>query len=342
MVQLRTLDHCVDSALAILNADLRGKFLTDPAGTLQRELKLKVEPAHHLTNSRKGGGACDGMSFLKDGVILYAPTPSSRRQNFTLAHELGHWLVEQVDEIIDWLLTQREPDHALEMLCDRIAQRLLLSEALIESVVGDGPIQARHLRELYDASSASEPVCAIALSSRIRGVGAVIILETATWVVRYASVRPDPERGWPVVYPWRGQVLNKAHALARLAPGAMFRQRSYWDTSWGQREEFYIDAVADHRRKFAVLSDTDIWNVERLHLDTPRKFEQRPELEIWCCGELQVVRGYPCNVCNEPHCPKCGSCRCDRRAATEVMCAGGCFIKYAPHLLVDGLCEECR
>lgn len=47
--------------------------------------------------------------------------------------------------------------------------------------------------------------------------------------------------------------IRGRHALARLAPGAMLRQRSYWETSWGQREEFYIDAVADHRRAVAGL-----------------------------------------------------------------------------------------
>ena len=62
------------------------------------------------------------MSFLDDGVILYAPTTNSRRQNFTLAHELGHWIVEQTK---DFRLDCRpsDPPALLESVCDQIAQR---------------------------------------------------------------------------------------------------------------------------------------------------------------------------------------------------------------------------
>ena len=42
------------------------------------------------------------------------------------------------------------------------------------------------------------------------------------------------------------------------------------------------------------------------------------------------------------NCPTCGQCRCQRQAAAEVVCAGGCYMRYLPHLLVDGLCEQCR
>lgn len=342
MNQMTTLEDCVDRAFARLDQPVRDRFSIDPLGALRHDLRLQAEPARHLADKRNQGGACDGMSFLKDGVILYAPTPTSRRQNFTLAHELGHWLVEQIDDIFNRLLAQLDPPRALETLCDRIAQKLLLSDRTVDAVLAGELVQARHVRDLYSASSASIPVCAIALGTRLPGLGAVVVIDRRAQVVEYASVRPHNEHGWPVVHPWPGQVLADTHPLGRLEPGRAIRRRSYWETHWGQREDFYIDAVAEDRRTVAVLSDTDIWGVERFHAQTAREYDQRPQCEIRCCGEVRTVRGYPCSDCGEPYCPKCGRCRCDRRATAAVLCAGGCYMKYQAHLLVNGLCEDCR
>jgi len=59
-------------------------------------MKLTVRAVDHLDDARADGGVCDGVSYLNDGVILYRST-GNRRENFTLAHELGHWLVDQAD-----------------------------------------------------------------------------------------------------------------------------------------------------------------------------------------------------------------------------------------------------
>ena len=66
-------------------------FALDPLETLRSDLKITVRAAEHLALMRDDGGACDGVSYLDDGVVLYAPSQWSKRQNFTLAHELGHW-----------------------------------------------------------------------------------------------------------------------------------------------------------------------------------------------------------------------------------------------------------
>jgi len=89
------LENCVEQALSLLADDVRARFAGDPMVVLRDDLKLTVTAVEHLSEARTDGGACDGVSFLKDGVILYAPTPWSRRENFTLAHELGHWVLHR-------------------------------------------------------------------------------------------------------------------------------------------------------------------------------------------------------------------------------------------------------
>lgn len=108
------LEVCVERALSLLTDDVRARFTESPMAVLREDLKLTVRPAEHLSDARDDGGACDGVSFLQDGVILYAPTPWSRRENFTLAHELGHWLVDQAPDVYDWLADQDEPGRLLE------------------------------------------------------------------------------------------------------------------------------------------------------------------------------------------------------------------------------------
>jgi hypothetical protein len=119
-------------------------------------------------------------------------------------------------------------------------------------------------------------------------------------------------------------------------------RRTFWETRWGTRAEFYVDAVVDNTRTIAVFSDVDLWGSEKLHLDPIRDYDQRPMAEIHCCGSTHPVRGYPCDTCHQPFCPACQRCRCDRAAEKERMCTGGCYLKFQPHLLVDGVCEECR
>jgi hypothetical protein len=336
------LDQWAETAVASLPADVRETLVADPHGAL-RKLGLTTSENPSLTARRADGGACDGVSFLQDGVVLYAPTPNSRRENFTVAHEVGHWLVDHRDEILDWLANQREPAAMLETLCDRIAQRLLLPPPAVTAVVRDGPVRAGHVLKLYDATEASRQACAIAVASRLTRLGAVAIINTATGEVDFASINPDPEEGWPAVFPWRGQTMPPGHHLVSLrAAGATMTRKSHWQNPWGDRQPYYIDAVTDGRRIFAVFSDTDIWNVERLHLDPQREFLHRPTGEVTCCGATHTVRGYPCGDCGGHYCPTCGKCQCQRQADREVLCRGRCFMKYAPHLLVDGLCEECR
>lgn len=333
------LTDCVDHALVGLDDRVRERFATDPVGVLRNELGLKVRAVDHLAQQRDDGGACDGMSFLSDGVILYAPTATSRRETFTLAHELGHWLVEQTDEVYDWLADQDDPARLLETVCDHIARRLLVPDAIIDAVVRE-PVRAGHVLDLYDASLASEPACAIALANRLRRLGAVVIIDDG--VVTYASVQPDPSEGWPTVFPWPGHSVPNGHPIRNIPVDGSLTRRTFWQTPWGARQDYYIDAVRKRNRVIAVFSDIDLWNAETLHLDEEREFDQRPVSEIRCCGETRSVRGYPCPSCAKPFCPVCELCRCQRAAQREQLCGGTCFRKFLPNLLVNGLCEECR
>jgi Zn-dependent peptidase ImmA (M78 family) len=319
----------------------RSAFAADPAEALRQELGLKVRPVESLATVRGDGGFCDGMSYLEDGVVLYAPTPNSRRENFTLAHELGHWIVEQDEGLFGWIADQENAAALLESVCDRVAQRLLLPEGTIARVLGSGPIRAAHVLELFENSSASWQACAIALARRLRGLAAVVLISRWDLSVQHASIQPDPDDGWPKIYPWRGQVLQEAHPLATLKPGATLTRRLSWRASWGSEVEFFADAFAEDRRVVAVFADQDIWKAEPGRVLAPREYDQRPTGTIFCCGLERVVRGYPCGVCGQQFCPVCKQCQCDRNAKDDVQCTG-CWLLKRSNLVVNGLCDACR
>ncbi len=335
------LEGCVEQALSLVSDDVRMRFAADPCGVLRSDLGLTVKAVEHLANAREDGGACDGVSFLEDDVILYAPTPASRRENFTLAHEFGHWLAEKAPDTYDWLADQDEPGRLLETVCDRIAQRLLLPDSAARAVIGQGPVRAQHLIDLYDATQASRPVCAIALAKHLPGLGAIAIIDRYTGTVAHASVKPDPEHGWPTVFPWRDQQVSDGHPLLRLAPGSSTTRRLPWRTPWNTQADFYVDAVGDDKRVIVVFCGSDLWETEVFHPHIDRDFDIRPLLKGYCCGVSFERRGYPCPNCRQPFCPRCGDCRCERDAKREVMCSG-CFLQFQPHLVVDGLCVDCH
>jgi Zn-dependent peptidase ImmA (M78 family) len=333
------LDQAVDRALQLLSATQRAQFAADPAETMRNEFDLIVEQVEHLGAKRAADGACDGMSFVSDGVVLYAGSPNSDREHFTLAHEFAHVVVTNAG-LYDWVADQPRPEHLLETLCDRIAQALLLPSSSLQHL--DGPLEAADVINLYRTTRASRPVCVIALSEQMRGLGAIAVIDPEYGTVVHASLHPDPERGWPTVYPWRNQILDPGNPLLELHDRDTLRRRIGWRASWGAQADFWVDAVRDGRYVIAVFADTDIWGGGRGAGAIERDFDRRPTLQISCCQGLTTVRGWPCTTCHEPHCPVCGKCRCDRDADRATTCAD-CGLAKNSYLLDDaGVCIDCR
>lgn len=335
-----SIDACAAAAVADLPPPFLAAFAASPLTALET-IGLTVEAVEELAESRSEGGACDGWSYLQDDVILYAPSPNSRRENFTLGHELGHYLVDRNEEVMDWLGDQPDALRQLETVCDRIAQHLLLPEQLVAPALAQGAIGGSTLLHLYDGTQASRPAIAIAMAARLQHLGAVVLIDPTSQEVTFSSVHPDPERGWPEVFPWKGHAIPPGHPLRTLQTGGQWTGRTFWETPWGRREPFYVDAVHDGRRVIAVFSERDLWHSEKFHPEPQRDYLERPMRTVTCCGATHEVRGFPCATCEGGYCPTCKRCRCQKADDAARPCAG-CFMVFMPHLLEEGRCEECR
>lgn len=327
--------------ISSISADVREAFLLSPLRAV-RLLELTVTPVETLQQERGEGGWCDGVSFLADGIILYRPTPNSRRENFTIAHEAAHWFVNRDDDAVDWIADHVNPKGILEQLCDHVAGHLLIPDAAIMAVVGNGPVRAKHIRALYEATNASEPACAIALTRRISGVAASVIIELPARTVAYASLVWDGFDGRPLAYPWPGQQIPHGHIFRTMDAQGTRTTKSWWSTPWDERHIYYLDATSDSRRIYGIFSEHDLWGVDALHLDVAERRPDQPSKELACpCGFRGTVTGYPHNDCNELFCPRCGSCGCAQKFSRHQPCSQ-CFTLTPPVDLKDGLCSFCR
>ncbi|GAB3854615.1 hypothetical protein GCM10028801_09030 [Nocardioides maradonensis] len=323
--------------VAALPADQRANIALDPiAGIKDLDYEVVAEPA--LTSQRGAGGWCDGMSFADQNTVMYAPTPESKKENFTLLHEVAHILVENDDEALIWLADCDNYEVELERLCEQIAAALVVPEALIDEVVGTGPPTGENLKTLVTRSAASGPACAIALSSRLSS-GAVVLIDRVAGTVIQSALRGEDLK----VYPWNGTHVPDGHPLLKLEPGSGKTSRQYWVDTWGRRQEYYVNAVATEKRIYAIFSVTDLWNVDRFHggQEPPEK-SNAPRLTIRCaCGYFGKAFGWPCDTCKRQYCPRCGDCDCARRASAQQPCSN-CFCNAPTGDLEDGVCSNCR
>jgi Zn-dependent peptidase ImmA (M78 family) len=322
---MNALEHHARRILGRVPAADRDALAVDPKRALTERFGLRLREQDELAQRRDAGGWCDGISFLDHGVVLYAASPFSRRENFTLTHELGHKLAEEDDDALDWLANRDQPARDLEQLCDLIAASLLLPDSLITQVLNRRAPEAAHIRALYEASAASEVVCAIALAQRLPCQGAAVIMDI----------------GWPLAYPWPRQEIPAHHRLARLRAGQTAREKSWWATPWGERQDYYLDAITGSRRIHAVLAVHDLWQATRFHIDTPESAAWSARHLDCPCGYHGTARGYPCTDCGQPYCPSCKECQCPRRNAALVVCQK-CFVSVAKADIVDGRCSDCR
>ncbi|HEY4267007.1 MAG TPA: hypothetical protein VGM94_02335 [Galbitalea sp.] len=333
-------DRLVERALSGLTPEVQQAFADDPIGTATSHLGLRVAEVPQVSEQRVSGGHCDGVSFLDHGVLLYART-KSKRENFTIAHEVGHWLIDNTSGIYDRIAEQPNPLIIIESLCDRIAQQLLLPEATIDRVLDGEVLRAEHLQKLSRMTHASRAASSIALARRLPGAGAVAFASRDTGAIEYSSIQPHPEHGWPTAFPWPGQELPTGSPLLNLGFGQRSTRLSAWITPWRATADFYTDGFADDYYVYLVFSDTNLWNITTGFAAQALSFDQRPTQTITCCGRTRQVRGFPCSRCRQIECPTCHECACDKRRTQESACAQ-CGNLVLPHLLdADGLCELC-
>jgi hypothetical protein len=317
-----------------LDSDVRADLADSLATAIELHFSLTVTPAEAF-GERGAGGWCDGVSIIDSGVILYRPT-ASRRQNFTLMHELGHHLVDAHDECLIWLADQPDPPRVLEQLCDQIAADLLIPSEDAHQFFGQGPPDASAVLALFDGTAASRSACAIAVARKLPCDGFVLLIEEGTTSVFFAARARDTRP-----YGWRNDTIPTGHPLRQDSPPT--RAKAWWPYPNGtERREYFMSTATAGGWTAAVFAENNLFDVPGLHLPQQVDEDRGNDAEITCpCGYRGATRMWPCQRCRVPECPRCGECDCARRDRKLIACAN-CFSSVQPHLIIDGLCDQCR
>lgn len=325
---------CAGQALAGVSDDVRRDLAHDLADAIRTHFGLRVQPAETF-GERGDGGWCDGVSIIDSGVILYRPTPS-RRENFTLMHELGHHLIDNNVECLSWIADQPDPSRVLEQVCDHIAAHLLITAADVDTALAGGPPDASAVLRLFAGTEASRSACAIAVARKLPCDGFVVLVEEGAGEVFFASRARDTRP-----YAWKGDQIAAGHPLRQELPPA--RTLAWWQYPRGaERRAYYMSTATDRGWTVAVFAENDLFGVADLHLPQQVEEDRGYDGQVTCpCGYSGPTRWWPCKECGQSQCPKCGECACTRRARQRVPCQS-CFVSVLPHLLEDGLCDVCR
>ena len=324
--------------VAAIPAEVRADLAENPETAIQLHFPLIVREATSL-QTRGAGGWCDGMSFIESGVILYRRT-GSRRHNFTVLHELGHYLVAGDIACLSWLADQPSTSKLLEQICSLVAAELLIPPERLAVALADGPPSAEAFIRLYeDCTQASRSACATALAQKLPCEGFVVLAEEGSTSIFYGARLGDTRP-----YGWAGDVIPLGHPLRVQPPPA--RGLAWWPEPVGSgRREYFMSAGAERGWVFAIFAENNLWRVPGFHLPQQRDAQRRYEGTVSCatCGYQGATPWFPCSRCQRSPCPQCEECECQRRERRErrATCRR-CMTSVREHLLQDGLCDGCR
>ncbi len=319
----------------------REELARDPVAAIER-LGIRVVTLSTPFPSDECG--CDGVYFPEPRpTIAYTPTQRSRRENFTLLHELGHHLIRRDDDVNSDLADLDEEDgaDAEEKLCDAFAGRTLVPDRVVAEILMGRSPEASDLDRLFENSIGSREACAIRLAERMPCFGYVAILDPAQHKVRFASASPHCGYRWR-----RGSDLPSGHPVWN-AVNSVKGFRGEGEVVWERhRKNIWLDAVASGPVVIAIFSEDRYWKADGLNLlsGTSAAPARSISMSGTCkhCG-ADTWGNRACNICGDVKCRSCGRCGCGARERLTLVCSR-CRLTKASTQFPAGstTCRDCQ
>lgn len=122
-------------------------------------------------------------------TLIVAESMSRRRQHFTLLHELGHHIQRTHLDLGRTIMRQADRVGFEDAACDAFAASVLLPDDMVDdaSTAYGGPT-AQTAVDLFEMSNASRAAIAVRIAGRLKGGGAVAVLNEAG-IVTFAAAR---------------------------------------------------------------------------------------------------------------------------------------------------------
>jgi len=313
-----------------LQPDLLFRLAADPVGTIESTFDLIVEVRDEIVDSPS---TVAGHYFPDQRRIVVARALSRARTRFTALHELGHHLIKLHEALALELRGPPRQQALEEAVCDSFAGRILIPDELVEKVIpGTGPTASDVVELWRAAGTASRAASAVRAAEKLGAPGHVMVA-TRDSVVQFTATRGIDY----VVAPGSLQHDGVVRRAGRIGHAQGDDHVTY--RSGTASEEFHVDAVLSDDYVFAVFTKGPASWV-RLHVLE----EDRSGPEEAVCPDCDHAFEFWSKhvACKEPVCPACGRCGCHRRRIAQDNVCSKCFKIVAVHLLVSGVCDECR
>lgn len=334
--------EAMKAAWVATGGSLEGLTL-DAFEVLEKRTDLEVlrVPEFVPRDSELGCSVAGGYRHTPPTLVV-TESMSWRRQQFTLLHELGHHLQRTTVSLGKTVLRQQDRAGFEDAACDTFAASILLPDDMVDeaSIPFGGP-SARTAVDLFESSNASRAAISVRMSGRLRGAGAVAVVNEAG-VVTFAAARGSifaPAR----LSDQSENPLIRA-ALEDRDPTRVWSRDDarIWYSSGHSSNELYGQAAWAGDRLFVVMVEESApWR----SYSPPREKTSLQRKSRWatcntCAKSFEVHR--LCLKCSKPKCPS-DHCGCTAQTLFEKMCDSCTFVKHTSQFTEgSAVCKECE
>ncbi|BDY26884.1 ImmA/IrrE family metallo-endopeptidase [Mycolicibacterium mageritense] len=250
----------------------------------------------------------------KPPTIYVHAAISAERDNFTLLHEYGHHVQRVHLEWADvWLsLPDAAGAKVNEAVADAFAAEVLMPPGIAPLDVG--PLRVRTVRQAHAQCRASRQALvmrAIELApAEDRAVIAITDLDGRVTFALSTCDEPSPRRG--AVQTGLAELVAKATQTGGFSSGPL-RGGLTAESGWAREDMIAEVAIdVDGRYAFAVIRPETRYAFQRWEKVTHECLNE-------ACGatfdtDTTLVN---CRACQQPKCPECGQCACERPASAR-------------------------
>jgi Zn-dependent peptidase ImmA (M78 family) len=331
LITTKLLDHVSDD----VQQDLRFEDAAVAAETHFAPVVLQPLPSRSLFH-----GDCATDGYYDSHIdpmrprIFYASDVNDRRVRFTILHELGHHLLQNVAcellEDIDKLGASIEERNSLEeSVCHNFAGRILVTDELLRTTIGHGNVRPENVHQLYLEGAASWEAIAVRVAGRLLHRGAIVLI-SENGSVRFCAQSPIMGwLGWP-----RGSQVEPGGALSNSLISDQTDEVETYRYGRSYACQMTCETLRIHGGLvIAVLSE----------LPSDRSWSSvdawEPPVQF-CKSCIAVERSVGwCDDCKGRRCPNCDECGCAIEVKNPV--CSKCHM-YKPHRKGSEVCRDCE
>jgi hypothetical protein len=267
-------------------------------------------------------------------TLVVAESASTRRQQFTLLHELGHHLQQTDDQLGEAIFDSEDTEAFEDAACDAFAARVLIPDTLVAKAVSASGPTIQSALDLYSQTNASRAAICVRLASELKSPGVFMVVApegTVSFAASAGGIFPPAKGSKQRQNPLLKTALEEPYSKEIFARN----DATIWYSTGHSSNRFYSQAAWCGDFLIAVMVEYGAaWKA----FSPPQENSGHSIREVWDrCGECDIRISFACKKCGEGRCAN-GHCAC--LYARDKLCQE-CFILKIPSQF-EGESKVCR